>query len=114
MEFLPVVYPTIKAELPGLDGNGGPCYIGSGCFHRREILCGQKYSKKCKVDWKRLNNREVEESVSVLEETCKVLASCTYEENTQWGKEVSLSLSLSIYVYIYIHTHRHMYVCMYI
>ncbi|XP_050288234.1 cellulose synthase-like protein E1 isoform X3 [Quercus robur] len=78
------------AELPGLDGNGGPCYIGSGCFHRREILCGQKYSKKCKVDWKRLNNREVEESVSVLEETCKVLASCTYEENTQWGKEMGL------------------------
>ncbi|XP_050288233.1 cellulose synthase-like protein E6 isoform X2 [Quercus robur] len=79
-----------EAELPGLDGNGGPCYIGSGCFHRREILCGQKYSKKCKVDWKRLNNREVEESVSVLEETCKVLASCTYEENTQWGKEMGL------------------------
>ncbi|KAK4588667.1 hypothetical protein RGQ29_019611 [Quercus rubra] len=79
-----------EAELPGLDGNGGPCYIGSGCFHRREILCGQKYSKECEVDWKRLNNREVEESISVLEETCKVLASCTYEENTQWGKEMGL------------------------
>ncbi|XP_065632920.1 cellulose synthase-like protein E6 [Quercus suber] len=88
-----------EAELPGLDGNGGPCYIGSGCFHRREILCGRKYSKECKVDWKRLKNREVEESVSVLEETCKVLASCTYEENTQWGKEVSLSLSLSLSLY---------------
>ena len=91
MKFLLVVCPKIKVELPRLDGNGGTCYIGSGCFHRREILCGEKYSKECKVDWKTLNHREVE--VSVLEETCKVLVSCTYEENTQWGKEVSLSLS---------------------
>ncbi|KAM4101591.1 hypothetical protein ACB094_05G155000 [Castanea mollissima] len=79
-----------EVELPGLDGNGGPCYIGSGCFHRREILCGKNYSKECKVDWKRLTKREVEQSISVLEETCKVLASCTYEENTQWGKEMGL------------------------
>ncbi|XP_075664554.1 cellulose synthase-like protein E6 isoform X1 [Castanea sativa] len=79
-----------EVELPGLDGNGGPCYIGSGCFHRREILCGKNYSKECKVDWKRLTKREVEQSISVLEETCKVLASCTYEENTQWGKEIGL------------------------
>ncbi|KAL4628068.1 hypothetical protein ACB092_05G210000 [Castanea dentata] len=79
-----------EVELPGLDGNGGPCYVGSGCFHRREILCGQNYSKECKVDWKGLTKREVEQSISVLEETCKVLASCTYEENTQWGKEMGL------------------------
>ncbi len=96
MEFLLVVYAMIKVELPGLDGNGGPCYIGSGCFHRREILCGKKYSKERGVDWKRLNHRKVEESMSVLEETCKVLASCTYEENTQWGKEVSLKLHINL------------------
>ena len=96
MKFLPVVCPKIKVELPRLDGNGGTCYIGSGCFHRREILCGEKYSKECKVDWKTMNHREVEGSVSVLEETCKVLASCTYEENTQWGKEVSLKLHINL------------------
>jgi hypothetical protein len=91
------ICPVImKVDFLGFDGNGGPCYIGSGCFHRRDTLCGHKNSKEYKADWKRWNDRKVEESVSVsvLEETCKELASCTYEKNTQWGKEVSLSLSL--------------------
>ncbi|KAB1221657.1 Cellulose synthase-like protein E6 [Morella rubra] len=48
-------------EIPGFDGNGGPCYIGTGCFHRRETLCGQKYSKECKADWKRCNDIKIEE-----------------------------------------------------
>uniref|UniRef100_A0A2N9GQN2 Glycosyltransferase 2-like domain-containing protein n=1 Tax=Fagus sylvatica TaxID=28930 RepID=A0A2N9GQN2_FAGSY len=74
-------------EMAGFDGNGGPCYIGTGCFHRRETLCGLKHSEDYKPDWKRWNNREVDGSTSVQEETCKVLASCSYEENTQWGKE---------------------------
>ncbi|XVF30802.1 hypothetical protein REPUB_Repub16aG0089600 [Reevesia pubescens] len=79
-----------KLEFPGLDANGGPCYIGTGCFHRREALSGKKYDKECMVDWKRLNSRKVKESASVLEETCKVLASCTFEHNTLWGKEMGL------------------------
>ncbi|RVW33652.1 Cellulose synthase-like protein E6 [Vitis vinifera] len=76
-----------EVELAALDANGGPCYIGSGCFHRRETLCGMKYSKGCETEWKRENERKTREKASVLEESCKVLASCTYEENTQWGKE---------------------------
>ena len=97
-KFLPMVCLAIRVELPGFDGNGGSSYVGSGCFHRRETLCGQRYNKEHKTDWKKwINKLEVRESASVLEETCKVLASCTYEENTQWGKEVSLSLSLSPY-----------------
>ena len=81
-----MVYIEIKMEMPGVDGNGGPCYIGTGCFHRRETLSGKKYNKNFKEDWKRWSNRSVEESTRVLEETSKVLASCNYEENTQWGK----------------------------
>ncbi|XVF30798.1 hypothetical protein REPUB_Repub16aG0089400 [Reevesia pubescens] len=82
----------MELELPGFDGNGGPCYIGTGCFHRREILCGMKYSKDFKVEWRaRKNDRKIKGiSASVLEEDCKALASCTYEENTQWGKEMGL------------------------
>ena len=72
-----------------MDANGGPCYVGSGCFHRRDTLCGMKYSKECERGWKGENNRENREIATVLEESCKVLASCTYEENTQWGKEVA-------------------------
>ncbi|KAK8507546.1 hypothetical protein V6N12_072801 [Hibiscus sabdariffa] len=79
-----------KLEFPGFDANGGPCYIGTGCFHRREALCGKKYDETCKVDWKRLNHRRVEESASVLEATCKVLASCSFEQNSPWGKEMGL------------------------
>ena len=48
----------------------------------------------------RNNNERIEENASVLEETGKVLASCSYEDYTQWGKEVPTSLSPS-------HTHTH-------
>jgi hypothetical protein len=37
-------------------------------------------------------NIQIEGNARDLEEECKVLASCAYEENTQWGIEVSLSL----------------------
>lgn len=77
-----------------MDACGGTCFVGSACFHRREILCGMKYSKDCERGWKMENDGENRESSAVLEESCKVLASCTYEENTQWGKEVALSLSI--------------------
>ncbi|KAK8504576.1 hypothetical protein V6N13_064003 [Hibiscus sabdariffa] len=85
-----------KLELVGLDANGGPCYIGTGCFHRREALCGKKYEKNYKVDWMKLNQTRAEESASLLEETCKVLASCTFEHNTQWGKEMGLRYGFAV------------------
>ncbi|KAL4628057.1 hypothetical protein ACB092_05G209800 [Castanea dentata] len=87
---------TMEMEMPGFDGNGGPCYIGTGCFHRREALSGKKYNKNYKEDWKRWSNRSVEESTRVLEETSKVLASCNYEENTQWGKEIGLKYDSAV------------------
>ncbi|KAK7815603.1 cellulose synthase-like protein e1 [Quercus suber] len=85
-----------KMEMPGFDGNGGPCYIGTGCFHRRETLSGKKYNKNYKEDWKRWSNRSVKESSRVLEDTSKVLASCSYEENTQWGKEIGLKYDSAV------------------
>ncbi|KAG7988536.1 hypothetical protein I3843_03G191400 [Carya illinoinensis] len=79
-------------EIHGFDGNGGPCFIGTGCFHRRNALCGQKYSdQECKENWKGWNDIKMEETASVLEDTSKVLASCTYEEKyAQWGNEMGL------------------------
>ncbi|XP_059596226.1 cellulose synthase-like protein E6 isoform X2 [Vitis vinifera] len=85
-----------EVDLPGLDANGGPCYIGSGCFHRRKALCGMKYSEECEREWKRETDRTARESASVLEASCKVLASCSYEENTQWGKEMGLKYGCSV------------------
>ncbi|KAL5575818.1 hypothetical protein UlMin_017517 [Ulmus minor] len=81
----------MQVELPGIDGNGGPCYIGTGCFHRRVSLTGKTYSDATKEDWKNKNVKtKTQESVDVLEEACKALASCTYEQNTSWGKEIGL------------------------
>ncbi|KAK2640209.1 hypothetical protein Ddye_028004 [Dipteronia dyeriana] len=80
----------MEVELHGLDGNGGPLYIGTGCSHRRDTLCGWKFDKECTSKWYRKNDPESEESLHELEDKLKVLASCTYEENPQWGKETGL------------------------
>ncbi|KAF5190438.1 Cellulose synthase-like protein e6 [Thalictrum thalictroides] len=82
---------TIYAmDFPGLDGNGGPLYIGTGCFHRRESLCGRRYSENYKFEYKESIVNQVKESASELERTGKILADCAFEEGTQWGKEMGL------------------------
>ncbi|TQD96695.1 hypothetical protein C1H46_017697 [Malus baccata] len=79
-----------EVEAHGVDYYGGPLYIGSGCFHRRDTLCGRKFSKGCKSDMKWENRKGEELGIHELEESSKSLASCTFEENTQWGKEMGL------------------------
>ncbi|CAK9148877.1 unnamed protein product [Ilex paraguariensis] len=79
-----------EVEFPGLDGHGGPFYIGTGCFHRRDTLCGRKFSSKARIEWKHKNDRKTAKIVDDLEESLKGLASCTYEKNTQWGNEMGL------------------------
>ena len=84
----------MKQRFYGLDGYGGPLYIGTGCFHRRDILCGNKFNSLHKndwnCDWKSENKFNQMTKLSMYEqmEESKALASCTYEENTTWGKEV--------------------------
>ncbi|GMJ10430.1 cellulose synthase like E1 [Hibiscus trionum] len=88
-----------QVEFHGLDGYGGPLYIGTGCFHRRDILCGRKFFlKECGRKFSResdngfrvAKDRERGETADVLEEKSKVFASCAYENNTEWGKEMGL------------------------
>ncbi|KAJ4829063.1 hypothetical protein Tsubulata_004399 [Turnera subulata] len=80
-----------NVEFHGIDGYGGPLYVGTGCFHRRETLCGLKFNKNHKFDWKiRDNVRNRQQNVQDLEAETKPLASCTYEQNTQWGNEMGL------------------------
>ncbi|XP_059666571.1 cellulose synthase-like protein E1 [Cornus florida] len=79
-----------EVEFHGLDGHGGPLYIGTGCFHRRDTLCGRKFTKANGSEWKSENDIKIKESVNEQEERLKDLASCTYENNTQWGKEMGL------------------------
>ncbi|XP_058112692.1 cellulose synthase-like protein E6 [Magnolia sinica] len=77
-------------EFHGMDGHGGPPYIGTGCFVRRESLCGKKYSEECKGEWQKGMEERAKGSAIELEERAKGLASCTSEDNTQWGKEMGL------------------------
>ncbi|KAG5561056.1 hypothetical protein RHGRI_004164 [Rhododendron griersonianum] len=83
-----------EVDLAAMDANGGPCYIGSGCFHRRESLCGMKYDRKeCGGldQWREEMGKNEKQSAIVLEDMCKVLANCTYEDNnTQWGREMGV------------------------
>ncbi|KAK2440913.1 cellulose synthase protein E1 [Trifolium repens] len=81
-----------EVEFYSIDGFGGPMYIGTGCFHRRDTLCGRKFSKQYRNDWKYTNDDHIikEPSLQELGENSKTLASCSYEENTSWGKEMGL------------------------
>ncbi|XP_058765403.1 cellulose synthase-like protein E1 [Vicia villosa] len=81
-----------EVEFFGLDGFGGLMYIGTGCFHRRDVLCGRKFNKQYRNDWNNEENIDnmIEASLQEMEEKSKPLASCTYEENSSWGKEVGL------------------------
>ncbi|KAJ6423706.1 hypothetical protein OIU84_024641 [Salix udensis] len=77
-------------EFHGLDGCGGPLYIGTGCFHRRDTLCGREFNQDSKIEWKKHDDHKRQQSVHELEAEVKTLASCTYEQNTQWGNEMGL------------------------
>ncbi|KAH7843196.1 hypothetical protein Vadar_013722 [Vaccinium darrowii] len=79
-----------EVEFHGLDGYGGPLYIGTGCFHRRDTLCGMEFSKENRTRWRSENDKPTKESADELETRVKDLASCAYERNTQWGKEMGL------------------------
>ncbi|WOL17496.1 cellulose synthase-like protein E6 [Canna indica] len=79
-----------EVELPGL----GDCmYLGTGCFHRRESLCGRKYSKDCRMltyMWSQGKMRDAGENTRIIEERAKGLANCTYDQNTGWGKDIGI------------------------
>ncbi|XP_059666572.1 cellulose synthase-like protein E6 [Cornus florida] len=79
-----------KIELAGLDGCSGAFYGGTGCFHRREGLCGRKYSKDYRAKWDNVTDTIKDVTADKLEEASKVLANCSYETGTQWGKEMGL------------------------
>lgn len=80
----------MKIELAGLDGLGAPLYIGTGCFHRRESLSGEKYYEDHRFQWSNLKDTRKGRSIQELEKASKPLADCSYEKDTLWGKEVCL------------------------
>ena len=99
---------NMKVELAGIGGYGAALYCGTGCFHRRESLCGKVYSKDYKGELNLEAKKNNDKTVNELEELSKVFANCSAEKDTQWGKNVSLSLSLSLSL---THTHSLTFVC---
>ncbi|XP_039119076.1 LOW QUALITY PROTEIN: cellulose synthase-like protein E6 [Dioscorea cayenensis subsp. rotundata] len=85
-----------KVRVNLLEGWGGTPYIGTVCFHRREALQGRKYNKDYIEDWKKGIDITSVENARVLEEKLKYLASCTFEHNTLWGKEIGLKYGCAI------------------
>ncbi|KAK4803586.1 hypothetical protein SAY86_003403 [Trapa natans] len=84
-----------KVEMKGMDGagDGTQLYCGTGCFHRRESLCGIKYSEDHRpnlVEGEGTDFERSERSAVELEEAAKVVADCSYEQGTLWGYEMGL------------------------
>nr|GLL22503.1 cellulose synthase-like protein E6 [Ipomoea trifida] len=79
-----------EIELACLGSHGAALFCGTGCFHRRASLCGKEYFKEHKYGLnggqEKMNDRSIEE----VEEASKVVANCSYEEGTQWGKGMGL------------------------
>ncbi|GMN68342.1 hypothetical protein TIFTF001_037397 [Ficus carica] len=82
-------YVANVIELAGGGGYGAAIYCGTACFHRRESISGEKYSKGARVQLNTRPKKNEGKSVVDLEESSKVLASCSYEKGTQWGIEVN-------------------------
>ncbi|KAG8386011.1 hypothetical protein BUALT_Bualt03G0104700 [Buddleja alternifolia] len=79
-----------QIELSGVDGYGGALYVGTGCFHRRESLSGKKYSGNHIIESQNVKNNINNRTIEELEKASKVLANCSYEKGTLWGKEMGL------------------------
>ncbi|XP_047957168.1 cellulose synthase-like protein E6 isoform X2 [Salvia hispanica] len=78
-----------EVEILAMDAHGGPLYVGSCCFHKRDALTGKKYEKGSHINWKQVNEIQEPEREILLEETAK-FANCSYEESSFWGKEMGL------------------------
>ncbi|WOG91926.1 hypothetical protein DCAR_0311181 [Daucus carota subsp. sativus] len=89
----------MEVDFHGMDGFGGSMYIGTGCFHRRDTLCGRVFSKsqRDRGFWRKGNdNQYFIETAYDLEERLKDLASCTFEKDTQWGTEMGLKYGCAV------------------
>ncbi|KAK3123432.1 hypothetical protein QOZ80_8AG0630840 [Eleusine coracana subsp. coracana] len=79
-----------EVEMCGLDSVGGQPYIGTGCFHRRETLCGRRFSEDYEKHWARQIKEKTQWRIDQIEEKAKLSATCSYEHRTLWGSEIGI------------------------
>uniref|UniRef100_A0A0D6QSQ6 Glycosyltransferase 2-like domain-containing protein n=2 Tax=Araucaria cunninghamii TaxID=56994 RepID=A0A0D6QSQ6_ARACU len=81
------------SHYKGLNGNYGPPYVGTGCVHRRDVLCGsepqQNSSNFIKTSIHSALTKEKGIPSKMVDEA-KILSECSYEENSLWGKKVGM------------------------
>ncbi|KMZ60531.1 Cellulose synthase-like CSLE, family GT2 [Zostera marina] len=88
-----------KFDLQGMNALGGPLYIGTGCFFRRCSIIGKKYvgDSSDLLQWRKEGGIvNTDERISMLEQKSRVYASCTYEQNTLWGKEMGVKYGVIV------------------
>ncbi|KAI4306233.1 hypothetical protein L6164_029525 [Bauhinia variegata] len=89
-------FPVInKLEMTGICAHGAAMYNGTGCFHRRESITGMHF-KDYKPKHDSYSKREDKRTVDELIDASKVLADCTYEQGTLWGKQMGLVYGVSV------------------
>ncbi|KAL9316756.1 hypothetical protein ACSQ67_017757 [Phaseolus vulgaris] len=88
-------FVSSKFELAGICGYGAALFCGTGCLHRRESLSGS-YPRDCRVKWESKPKRNHNRTIDEVNEASKALATCTYEEGTQWGKEMGLVYGIAV------------------
>eukprot|EP01018_Ginkgo_biloba_P022409 Gb_25252 [translate_table: standard] len=69
----------------GMDGVGGPIYAGTGCIHRRDVLCGRDSSELIRMNIEATEKTSPPNMLKVVS-----FANCTWEENTEWGKKIGM------------------------
>lgn len=88
-----------EIHFPGQDGIEGPFYIGTGCIHRREALCGPERRQRSSYSHKAASTivgaedetvAKYKASPSKILNDARDLANCTYEDKTLWGKEFGM------------------------
>ncbi|XP_030523127.2 cellulose synthase-like protein E6 [Rhodamnia argentea] len=84
-----------EIELREMGGYEAAPYCGTGCFHRRESLCGRQYSRDREPEWSCEARTRRDETVERLEEDAKLVADCSYEKGSQWGKEMGVSYGIA-------------------
>ena len=88
---------NMKIEHAGIGGYGAAMFCGTGCFHRRESLGGKMYAKDYRGEWDIEAKRNANKTINELEDASKILASCSYEKNTQWGKKVCVCVCVCFF-----------------
>ncbi|KVH88497.1 Cellulose synthase, partial [Cynara cardunculus var. scolymus] len=62
-----------------------------------EMLCvAEAIARTQDFNWDKENHKTMIEGIDVLEKACKILAICTYEQNTRWGKEMGLKYGCAV------------------